>query len=133
METQPANQAHQSACKRAAWERTLTRTSGFKIQLKTMFIDTSLNSVATVFANLYQSFYESAVRCLEYARVLTQVRTTCSSLLISKSNLCPKQSLHCPKLEMYRAAIQSESLVGDCGQICRIESCAGRHYENKFC
>ncbi|OAL53380.1 hypothetical protein IQ07DRAFT_359493 [Pyrenochaeta sp. DS3sAY3a] len=47
-----------------------------------MFIDTALNSVATVFANLYQSFYESAVRCLEYARVLSQVRTTCSSLLI---------------------------------------------------
>ncbi|KAF1845711.1 uncharacterized protein K460DRAFT_366552 [Cucurbitaria berberidis CBS 394.84] len=63
--------------------------NGFKIQLKAMLIDTSVNSVATVLANLYQSFYESAVRCLEYARVLSKVRTTCSSLLISMSNPWP--------------------------------------------
>jgi len=63
----------------------LTANSGFKIQLKAMFIDTSLNSVATVLANLYQSFYEAAVRCIEYVRVLSKVRTTCSSLLISTS------------------------------------------------
>lgn len=50
-----------------------------------MLIDPSLNSVATVLANVYQSFYEAAVRCLEYARVLLRVRKMGSGLLISKS------------------------------------------------
>lgn len=54
-----------------------------------MFIDMSLNSVATVLGNLYQSFLEAAVRCLEYVRVLSKVRRTCSSLLISKSIFLP--------------------------------------------
>lgn len=106
-------------------KHTLTRTSGFKIQLKTMFIDTALNSVATVFANLYQSFYESAVRCLEYARVLSQVRTTCSSLLISKSHLFLKQSLQNPKPGLYMVRNQSERLLGDNGQIKRCTSSSG--------
>jgi hypothetical protein len=70
----------------------LTANSGFKIQLRAMFIDTSLNSVATVLANLYQSFYEAAVRCIEYVRVLSKVRTTCPSLLISTSTH-PKSEL----------------------------------------
>jgi len=52
-----------------------------------MLIDQSLNSVATVLANLHQSFVEAAVRCLEYARALSKVRTTCSNLLISTSKL----------------------------------------------
>lgn len=52
-----------------------------------MLIDPSLNSVATVLANLHQSFLEAAVRCLEYARALSKVRTTCSNLLISTSKL----------------------------------------------
>ncbi|RMZ73943.1 telomerase reverse transcriptase [Pyrenophora seminiperda CCB06] len=56
--------------------------NAFKIQLKSILIDTSLNSVATVLANLHQSFYEAAVRCLEYARALSKTRTICSSLLI---------------------------------------------------
>ncbi|KAF2134143.1 hypothetical protein P153DRAFT_105302 [Dothidotthia symphoricarpi CBS 119687] len=47
-----------------------------------MFIDTSLNSMAKILANLYQSFYEAAARCLEYVRALAKVRTACSSLLI---------------------------------------------------
>jgi hypothetical protein len=34
-----------------------------------MYIDASLNSVSTIVANLYQSFHEAAVRCLEYVRV----------------------------------------------------------------
>lgn len=50
-----------------------------------MLIDSSLNSVATVLANVYQSFYEAAVRCLEYARVLFKVRKMGSGLLISRS------------------------------------------------
>jgi hypothetical protein len=61
----------------------LTHGSAFKIQLRAMLIDSSLNSVATVLANLHQSFYEAAVRCLEYSRVLSKVRRMCSSLLIS--------------------------------------------------
>ncbi|KAI1518837.1 telomerase reverse transcriptase [Pyrenophora tritici-repentis] len=56
--------------------------NAFKIQLKAMLIDTCLNSVAMVLANLYQSFYEAAVRCLEYTHALSKVRTTCSSVLI---------------------------------------------------
>jgi hypothetical protein len=67
----------------------LTGNSAFKIQLKAMYIDSSLNSVSTILGNLYQSFYEAAVRCLEYVRVLSKVRTTCSSLLISKWKLFP--------------------------------------------
>lgn len=65
----------------------LTADSAFKMQLKAMLIDPSLNSVATILANVHQSFYEAAVRCLEYARMLSKVRTTCSSLLISTSSL----------------------------------------------
>jgi hypothetical protein len=64
----------------------LTRGSAFKIQLKAMFIDTTLNSVSTVLTNLHQSFHEAAVRCLEYVRVLSKARTTRSSLLISAFN-----------------------------------------------
>ncbi|KAJ5022665.1 hypothetical protein PSV08DRAFT_228615 [Bipolaris maydis] len=47
-----------------------------------MLIDSSLNSVSTVLANVYQSFYEAAVRCLEYARVLSRVRKMGSGLLV---------------------------------------------------
>ncbi|KAL5121967.1 Telomerase reverse transcriptase [Pleosporales sp. CAS-2024a] len=56
--------------------------NAFKIQLKAMYLDASLNSVSTILGNLYQSFEEAAVRCLEYVRVLSRVRTTCSSVLI---------------------------------------------------
>jgi hypothetical protein len=52
-----------------------------------MYIDASLNSVSTIVANLYRSFHEAAVRCLEYVRVLSKVRATCSGLLISTSTL----------------------------------------------
>lgn len=58
--------------------------SAFKIQLQAMFIDTSLNSVATVLGNVHQSFHEAAVRCFEYLRSLNKVRPTHSRLLISK-------------------------------------------------
>jgi hypothetical protein len=58
--------------------------SAFKIKLHAMFIDTSLNSMETVLANLHQSFYEAAVRCFEYVRSLNKVRPTHSRLLISK-------------------------------------------------
>jgi hypothetical protein len=83
-ESQPSNWATIS---RSKSESVLTTDSAFKIQLRAMLIDTSLNSVATVLANLHQSFLEAAVRCLEYARVLSKVRTTCSNLLISTSKL----------------------------------------------
>jgi hypothetical protein len=61
----------------------LTGSSGFKIQLQAMLIDTSFNGVPTVLANLYQSFHEAAVRCFEYARSLRKARPIHSSLLIS--------------------------------------------------
>lgn len=67
----------------------LTCGSGFKIQLKAIFIDMTLNSISTVLTNLHQSFHEAATRCLEYVRVLGKVRATSSSLLISASTLCP--------------------------------------------
>ncbi|KAF2876099.1 hypothetical protein BDV95DRAFT_216780 [Massariosphaeria phaeospora] len=47
-----------------------------------MFIDTSFNTVPTVLANLHQSFHEAAVRCFAYARSLSRVKSTPSSLLI---------------------------------------------------
>jgi hypothetical protein len=77
----------QSSNWREEEETLLTIDSAFKIQLKAMLIDSSLNSVAIVLANLHRSFLEAAVRCLKYARVLSKVRTTCSSLLISTSKL----------------------------------------------
>jgi hypothetical protein len=58
-----------------------------------MYIDASLNSVSTILGNLYQSFYEAAVRCLEYVRVLSRVRTTCSSLLTSTLKLFPNREM----------------------------------------
>lgn len=61
----------------------LTAGSAFKIQLQAMFIDTSFNTVATVLGNVYQSFYEAAVRCFEYVRSLNKARPTHSKLLIS--------------------------------------------------
>jgi telomerase reverse transcriptase len=63
----------------------LTGCSGFKIQLQSMFIDTSFNSVPTVLANLYHSFDDAAVRCLEYMRTLAKSKQTHPRLLISKS------------------------------------------------
>ncbi|KAH9878518.1 hypothetical protein IAQ61_001790 [Plenodomus lingam] len=56
--------------------------NAFKIQLKAMLIDMALNSTQTVLTNVYRSFYEAAVRCLEYVSVLSRVRKTYSSLLI---------------------------------------------------
>jgi len=58
-----------------------------------MYIDTSLNSVSTVLGNLYRSFHEAAVRSFEYVRVLSKVRRTCSSLLISMSYLFPNRAM----------------------------------------
>jgi hypothetical protein len=58
-----------------------------------MYIDASLNSVSTILANLYQSFHEAAVRCLEYVRVLSKVRATCSGLLISTLKLFLKREM----------------------------------------
>jgi hypothetical protein len=81
-------------------EHVLTGNSGFKIQLKAMYIDASLNSVSTIVANLYQSFREAAVRCLEYVRVLSKVRTTCSSLLISTSKSLPQNVRWWPNASM---------------------------------
>lgn len=79
----------------------LTGDSAFKIQLKAMYIDASLNSVSTILGNLYQSFHEAAVRCLEYVRVLSKVRTTCSNLLISTSKSFPKLCDGRPKRRMH--------------------------------
>ena len=70
-----------------------------------MYIDTSLNSVSTILANLYQSFHEAAVRCLEYVRVLSKVRTTCSSLLISTSLLFPKRGVHTESVSAHAKSI----------------------------
>jgi hypothetical protein len=70
-----------------------------------MYIDTSLNSVSTILANLYQSFHEAAVRCLEYVRVLSKVRTTCSSLLISTSLLFPKRGVHTESVSVHAKSI----------------------------
>jgi hypothetical protein len=57
-----------------------------------MYIDTSLNSVSTVLANLYQSFYEAAVRCCEYVKVLAKVRRVGGGLLISTYCLFRKRA-----------------------------------------
>lgn len=59
------------------------RNSAFKIRLQAMFIDTSLNGVPAVLANLYQSFHEAAVRLFGYARTLARTRRVRPSLLIS--------------------------------------------------
>jgi hypothetical protein len=72
-----------------------------------MYIDASLNSVSTIVANLYQSFHEAAVRCLEYVRVLSKVRATCSGLLISTFPL-PKALNARPKRKGTRDLVQSE-------------------------
>jgi hypothetical protein len=77
-----------------------------------MLIDPSLNSVATVLANLHQSFLEAAMRCLEYARVLSKVRTTCSSLLISTSKLSPFCAKDAKAVNAYCIA-QSDDVGGN--------------------
>lgn len=75
------NQELREECKA---NKGLFLSSGFKLQLQTMFIDTSLNSVPTVLANLHQAFSNSALRCYEYVRVLSRSRPTHPQLLISK-------------------------------------------------
>jgi hypothetical protein len=72
-----------------------------------MYIDASLNSVSTIVANLYQSFHEAAVRCLEYVRVLSKVRATCSGLLISTSKLFLKRKMLAPSVECTCKLVQS--------------------------
>ncbi|PGG99055.1 telomerase reverse transcriptase [Blastomyces parvus] len=47
----------------------------FKIQLHTMFLDTQHNSPLVVLGNLYQSFFESAMKLYEYTRCLRYRRS----------------------------------------------------------
>jgi hypothetical protein len=68
-----------------------------------MYIDPSLNSVATVLANLYQSFYEAAIRCCEYAKVLAKVRSVGGGLLISTYCLFRKRA-RCVNMQCMVAA-----------------------------
>lgn len=78
--------------------------SAFKMQLQAMFIDTSLNSVERVLANLHQGFLEAAVRCEAYVRSLNRVRPTHEQLLISE--LENPQKL--PEMAMMRCIIEKD-------------------------
>jgi telomerase reverse transcriptase len=60
--------------------------NAFKIQLHGMLIDTVLNSVARVWANLHRSFYGAALRCIEYVGTLAKMRKTRADLVIRKSD-----------------------------------------------
>ncbi|KAL5463064.1 hypothetical protein PMIN06_001306 [Paraphaeosphaeria minitans] len=88
--------------------------NGFKIQLQAMLIDTSFNSVATVLANLYQSFHEAAVRCFEYARSLSKARPIHSSLLISTvDGIMALAFVMLQRRTRSRAARNAEKIRGD--------------------
>ena len=100
-----------------------------------MLIDPSLNSVATVLANLHQSFYEAAVRCLEYARVLSKVRTTCSSLLISTSilSICSAEGFDAIAERVRGHPVRRSRTAMNDGQIQRVCvccCCTGDHYHD---
>lgn len=60
--------------------------NAFKIQLHGMLIDTELNSVARIWANLHRSFYGAALRCIEYVGTLAKMRKTRADLVIRKSD-----------------------------------------------
>ena len=52
-----------------------------------MFLDTELNSLATVLSTLYQNMLESAMKLYRYAKSMGREVRPPSSLLISKSAL----------------------------------------------
>jgi telomerase reverse transcriptase len=59
--------------------------NAFKMQLHAMLIDTALNSVERVWANVHQSFRGAALRCVEYMGTLGRMRKTRSELVKGKS------------------------------------------------
>lgn len=61
------------------------KSSTLKIQLHTMILDTSFNSIKTVLSNLYQCFVESARKCYHYTKCLAKKKYSRVRLLISKS------------------------------------------------
>jgi telomerase reverse transcriptase len=56
--------------------------NAFKIQAHAMFLDTSFNSLATVFSNLYDSFTETAMKMWTYAKCFPSVKRPGASLVI---------------------------------------------------
>ncbi|KLJ10847.1 hypothetical protein EMPG_09861 [Blastomyces silverae] len=74
----------------------------FKIQVHAMFLDTKHNSPLVVLANLYQSFFESAMKLYEYTRCLHHRRSrqrgdsamASSSLLIRTISALMEAPLH---------------------------------------
>ncbi|OJD24892.1 hypothetical protein ACJ73_03741 [Blastomyces percursus] len=74
----------------------------FKLQVHAMFLDTKHNSPLVVLANLYQSFFESAMKLYEYTRCLHHRRgrqrrdsaMTSSSLLIRTISALMEAPLH---------------------------------------
>lgn len=63
--------------------RTL-RSSAFKLQIHAMFLDTRLNSLATVLSTIYQNLLESAMKLYRYAKSMAKGRPP-GPLLRSKS------------------------------------------------
>ncbi len=60
------------------------RSSAFKLQIHAMFLDTSLNSLATVRSTIYQNLLESAMKLYRYAKSMAKGRPS-GALLRSKS------------------------------------------------
>jgi telomerase reverse transcriptase len=64
--------------------------NAFKIQLHGMLVDTALNGVARIWANLHRSFYGAALRCIEYVGTLAKMRKTRADLVMGKSRRTPR-------------------------------------------
>ncbi|KAF9730454.1 Telomerase reverse transcriptase 2 [Paraphaeosphaeria minitans] len=97
-----------------------------------MLIDTSFNSVATVLANLYQSFHEAAVRCFEYARSLSKARPIHSSLLISTvDGIMALAFVMLQRRTRSRAARNAEKIRGDISRR-QVQWLASRAFDTVF-
>jgi telomerase reverse transcriptase len=64
--------------------------NAFKIQLHGILVDTALNGVARIWANLHRSFYGAALRCIEYVGTLARMRKTRADLVMRKSSRTPR-------------------------------------------
>jgi len=69
------------------WSILIHLVDSFKIQAHAMLLDTSFNSLTTVWSNLYNSFTETATKMWTYARCLPLRKQPSSKLVIRESFL----------------------------------------------
>jgi hypothetical protein len=62
----------------------LSQIDAFKLQAHAMFLDTSFNTLRTVFSNIHDSFIETATKMWQYAKCLPLQKQPGAQIVISK-------------------------------------------------